>query len=109
MGNVYVGATTVATLLNAKRRYNPKSIISEALDGSVYIQTPARAITRYQIDAFCDTIENRNALDTASNEGALIKIDLIDETQASGYIEGAISWKEWKDGHGVGKFTMIVR
>lgn len=109
MRNIYTGSTNIGTLLNSKPQYSPKSIISEALDGSVYIQTPARATTRYILDIFCDTLEKREAVDTASNDGALITIDMADETQKTGYIEGAVSWKEWDDGHGVGRLTMIAR
>lgn len=109
MRKVYAGTTEIAVLLNSKLQYNPKNIISEALDGSVYIQTPARATARYTLDIFCDTPEKREAVDEASNDGTLIKIEMVDETEKTGYIEGSVSWKEWEDGHGVGRLTMIAR
>ena len=106
---MYVGNTATAVLLGAKVQYKPKSIISEALDGSVYIQTPAIATTRYEVNVYCDTPAKRDAVDGASNDGSLIKIDMLDGTQKTGYIDGRVVWKEWLDGHGVGKFTMIAR
>ena len=38
----------------------------------------------------------------------LLTIDNWRGSRLLGFIEKTVTWKEWKDGHGVGRFTFIV-
>lgn len=103
-----VGNSVVGKMLDIKRKYTAQKVINTALDGTVYVQTTGEKITRYVINVYCDTSANRDALDEAANTGA--QITAIDRNSDSiiGFVEeDAIAWKEWADGHGVGKFTLI--
>lgn len=106
--DLYVGSTVRGHVLNYKRKYEAQKKVTTALDGTSYVQNLGNAITRYQIDVFCSTESNRNALDSACNECDNISIVLRDGNEVIGFIEEEeIEWKEWLDGHGVGKFTLI--
>ena len=98
----------IGVVLGVKQAYEPQKIINTALDGTVYVQTTGKATDKKQVDVYCSTVERRNALDTASNEGALLTIDNWRGSRLLGFIEKTVTWKEWKDGHGVGRFTYIV-
>ena len=100
--------TSVGTVLNAKRAYTAQKVINSALDGTTFIQTTGGAITRYIIDVYCETKAKRDILDEANNDGVLLTLVLDANTSVYGYVEEeTITWKEWRDGHGVGHFTLI--
>ena len=104
VGNEVVGM--VLGLL--KRKYTAQKIVNTALDGTVYTQNTGRPITRYMVNCYCGTEEDRNKLDDGCNNGDIITITTKDMVDVTGYIEEvSIEWKEWIDGHGVGKFTLI--
>ena len=89
-------------------KYSAKKISNIALDGTPYVQNTGVATERREVHIFCDTYAKRDATDNASNIGALLDVDWKGTTYR-GYIEKDISWREWRDGHGVGSFTLIVR
>lgn len=106
--DIKVGGAVVATLLNATRKPTAQKVVLTAQDGTAYVQTTGYPIKKYEIACYCPTLADREAMDDACNEGAVVVITNEDETEISGYIEEkAVKWKEWRDGHGVGKFTLI--
>lgn len=106
--DVYVNSTVRGHMLNYKRKYEAQKIVSKALDGTSYVQNVGSAITRYEVDVYCSSGINRDAMDLASNTCAEISIILRDGHEVKGFIEDAeIEWKEWTDGHGVGHFVLI--
>ena len=104
----YVGNTLRGQVLNYKRKFEAQKLVSKALDGTSYAQSLGNAITRYEVHVYCATETNRNALDSACNECDEVSIILRSGSEIKGFIEDEeIVWKEWTDGHGVGKFTLI--
>jgi len=103
-----IESTSIGIVLNAKKQPYAQKIIKNALDGTTFIQTTGGAIIRYIIDVFCDTKAKRDSLDEANNNGTLLTLVLGENNSVYGYVEDeTISWKEWKDGHGVAHFTMM--
>ena len=103
------GNDTLGIMLRFK--YKPKAlkISNTALDGTPYVQNPGKATDKRESAVFCDSYEKKHAMDEASNDGALLTV-LWEGTTVRGYIENdSINWKEWRDGHGVGQFTLIVK
>ncbi|MBR5678671.1 MAG: hypothetical protein IKX20_11135 [Paludibacteraceae bacterium] len=109
--DIKAGNTVVGMLLgNLKRQYTAQKVILTATDGTVYAQNTGRPIVRFEVNCYCGTAEDRDAVDDASNNGDVVTVTTKDNVDVVGYIEDdSISWKEWVDGHGVGKFTLIVR
>ena len=106
VGNEVVGMV-LGTL---RRRYKAQKIIVTALDGTTYAQNTGRPITRYEVNCYCGTAEDRDKLDAGSNNGDVITVTTRDEVDVTGYVEeDSIEWKEWVDGHGVGRFILIAR
>ena len=106
VGNEVVGMV----LGNLRRRYKAQKIVNTALDGTVYVQTTGRPITRFEVNCYCGTGEDRDKLDAGANNGDVITVTTRDLVDVIGYVEeDTIDWKEWVDGHGVGRFTLIVR
>lgn len=100
--------SVVGKVLNHKSLPQAQKIISTALDGTVYGQKIGDAIRKYEIDVYCSTFSRRTALDSACENCSEVTIILRNGTEFVGIIEEeTIDWKEWKDGHGVGKFTLM--
>ena len=108
MGNAIYGNTVLGTVLQTKQKYTSLKITNIALDGTPYVQSTGSAIDRREVYLFCPTVEKRNKTDEASNKGAIISVEWNEET-IRGFIENDIEWREWRDGHGVAAFTMIVK
>lgn len=102
------GNKLLGTVLGFKQKYKSLKVTNTALDGTPYIQTTGKATERRDTSVFCDTPEKRINLDSASNTAALLDVTWRD-VQYRGYIEGDITWNEWKDETGVGKFTLVVK
>lgn len=104
-----VEGITIGTVLNAKRRFTAQKMVNTTLDGTVYIQSTGKPISRYEVYVYCGTPEDRNSLDKAANESASVTITLRDGAIVTGYIEeDEVTWREWIDGHGVGSLTIIA-
>ena len=104
-----IGDTSIGTVVNAKRSPQAQKMVTSALDGSTYVQTTGGRIMRYIVDVYCSTLAKRESLDSACNEGTLLTIVFGENSSANGYVEeNEVSWKEWRDGHAVGRFTMIM-
>ena len=108
MGNATSGSTVLGTVLSATKRYTSLKITNIALDGTPYVQNTGTPVTRYDVYLYCETTEKRNAVDEASNKAAIINVEWNGKT-IRGYVEQDVTWREWKDEHGVGAFTMIVK
>lgn len=105
-----IGSTLAGVLLNITKKPTAQKVINTALDGTTYIQNTGYPIMRYDVDCYCATPENRELVDDACNDGSIITLTDRSGTEILGYIEeNAVKWKEWIDGHGVGKFTLIRR
>ena len=103
-----VGNAVIGKALSTKKLPTAQKVVNTALDGTAYVQITGNPILRYSVNCYCATPEMRDAVDAASNEGAEITLIMEDSTEITGYIEEpTVSWKEWKDGHGVGRFTLI--
>lgn len=99
----------LGTVIGFKRDYESNKINVVSLTGIPYTQTPGLAVHRRITNIYCDTYEKRDAMDNACNDGALMIVDWKGQI-FRGYIEDRrIVWKEWRDGHGVGRFTLIVK
>lgn len=108
MTELKVDDYTIAKVLNAKKDLTAQKIVNTALDGSVYVQNVGNAITRYTLDIFCETKALRDMVDACCNNGARVTIVFSAQDTLDGFIEDdSISWKEWKDNHGVAKITFI--
>lgn len=109
MADIKRGNNILGTVIGFKRDYDATKINVVSLTGIPYTQTPGQAVHRRITNVYCDTYEKRDALDNASNEGALVVIDWGGQI-FRGYIEDKkITWKEWRDGHGVCRFTFVVK
>lgn len=103
-----VGSVTVGKCLNYKAQYEAKKIISRANDGTVYAQSVGKPIQRFEVDVYCATALTRAFLETASFNCAEVTLYNRSNSPIVGFIEDeTINWKEWKDGHGIGHFTII--
>ena len=99
----------VCQLYDIKRDYDATKINVVSLTGIPYMQTPGQAVHRRITNVYCDTYEKRDALDNASNEGALVVIDWGGQI-FRGYIEDKkISWRLDRNECGVARFTMVVK
>ena len=103
------GNTKLGDVLKCKKNYTPQNIITIALDGTPYVQTTGVATDKREVALYCDTEEKRILTDDASNNGALITVEYSEDITLKGYIDGKITWREWRDGSGVGKFTLLVK
>lgn len=99
----------VGTVLNYKHLPEAQKIISKALDGTIYGQSTGSATQKYEVDVYCSTGSKRQAINSACNDCSEVTMILRDGlTEIVGIIEDeTISWKEWVDGHAVGKFTLV--
>lgn len=105
-----VGNDVVGMVLGIKKRPQAQKITNAALDGTVYVQNTGRPIMRYEINVFCGTAEDRDKVDDAANNGDIVTVVTREEVEVIGYIEDeTITWNEWIDGHGVGRFILIKR
>jgi hypothetical protein len=102
------GSSSLGVVLGCKKNPQPQKITVIALDGTPYMQNTGTATDKRIVYVYCDTEAKRIEMDDASNDGALISVEWRDDTLL-GFIEDKISWREWKDEHGVGKFSMIVK
>ena len=103
-----IGSAVVGKCLNYKFLPVAKKIISYALDGTVYAQSTGKATNKYEVDIYCSTSLGRAAVDTASlNCSEVILCDRGGAEHVGFIEEETIDWKEWKDGHGVGHFTVV--
>lgn len=109
MANILNGYTILGKVIGLKKNYTALKISNIALDGTPYVQQTGTAIDRRIADIFCPTLEDKDSLDDASNNGALLTVDNWGGYIIKGYIEKDIKWKEWRDGHGVGRFNFIVK
>lgn len=107
MSDLKVNGNTIATVLGCKKAYAAQKIVNTALDGSIYVQNTGKAVDRRLVHAFCATVDDRDDLDAASNDGATVTIEWRGKTLV-GYIAENVEWREWSDGHGVGVFTYLV-
>lgn len=107
--DIKLNNTTVGTVLDFVRSYEAQKVNVVSLEGVPYTQTPGKPIHRRTTHVFCDTYEKRDTLDGACNNGSKLTVECDGQTFV-GYIEEkAIKWKLWRDGHGVGKFTFLVK
>ena len=106
--DVNIGTVKVGTCLNYTKKPTAQKVINISKGGSVYAQQTGKPVKKYEVAIFCPTKENRDAIDTASNECIEITLESRDATEITGIIEDeTIEWKEWEDGHGVGTFVLI--
>lgn len=102
-----INESVVGTVVGYKSMPQAQKIISTALDGTVYGQKIGDAIRKYEVNVYCSTATYRTALDSACNNCSEVTIILRNGTEFVGVIEEeTIEWKEWPDGHGVGRFTL---
>jgi hypothetical protein len=109
MANLIYGSNTIGSVIECVRKYTSQKVTNIALDGTPYVQTTGDATHRRTVSVYCPTSADKDALDNASNNGALLSISGWNGQDIKGYIEKDVTWKEWKDGHAVGRFTMIVK
>jgi hypothetical protein len=108
MDYVKKGSSTLGVTLGCKRKYASRKVNPIALDGTPYTQTTGNATHYRTVHIYCETYEKRDAMDNASNGGALLDVEFGGVTYR-GTVEKDVTWREWRDGHGVGSFTLIVR
>jgi len=109
MALISKGTTIIGTVIGCKRNYDSRKVNNISLTGTPFVQTPSRPVHRREVSVYCDTLETREALDNASNDGSLLTIDSWLGQELKGYIEKDIRWREKKDGSGVGRFNMLVK
>ena len=103
------GSTSYGQVLKCTKGYTAQKITNIALDGTPYVQTTGTATDRRSVSVYCKTREKREALDAASNNGTLLIIKNWLGNDIRGYIEKDVSWQQWRDEHGVGSFTLMVK
>ena len=103
-----INDSVVGKVLNYKYLPRAQKIISKSLDGTAYGQKVGDATITYSVDVYCATASRRASMDNACSDCAEVTIILRTGVEVTGIIEEeTIDWKEWKDGHAVGKFTLI--
>lgn len=102
------GSNILGVVIGFRRRFASRKIVNVSLTGMGYVQNTGMATERRDVHIYCDSYEKRNNVDNASNEGAVLDINWNDTT-IRGYIEKDVNWREWRDGHGVGSFTFLVK
>ena len=108
MADIKRGSNILGDVLGFVRQYESIKTNVVSLTGVPYTQTTG-LLQRRLCHVYCDTYEKHDALDDANNDGALLVIDWDGRT-FKGYIEDKrITWKEKRDGSGVGKFTFMVK
>ena len=101
------GNTTLGEVAGCKNYFTSRKILTDALDGTPYIQTTGDASQQKEVYIYCETKSKRDAMDRASNTGATLTLTWKGET-ISGYVDGDVEWGEWRDGRGVGHFALRV-
>lgn len=103
-----ISDSVVGKVLNYKHLPQAQKIISTSLDGTAYGQKTGDAIDKYEVDVYCATALMRTYMDIACSGCIEVTIILRSGLEFTGIIEEeTIGWKEWKDEHGVGHFTLI--
>ena len=103
------GSTNYGQVLKCTKGYTAQKINNIALDGTPYVQTTGTATDRRSVSVYCSTRDKRIALDNASNNGALVIVKGWMGNDIRGYIEKDVTWQQWRDEHGVGSFTLMVK
>ena len=109
MASLIYGTHNLGSVLDCVKNYKAQKITNIALDGTPYVQQTGVATERRNIHVFCTTKEKRDYLDMASNNGGLLIVHGWKGKDIKGYIEKDVTWREWKNESGVGKFTLIVK
>lgn len=109
MADLKRGNDTIGYVVGCVKKYTSQKITNIALDGTPYVQTTGTATDKRTVSVYCATKELRDAVDEASNEGALLIISGWKGQDIKGYVEKDVTWKEWRDEHGVGQFTLMVK
>ena len=109
MATLKTSSTIIGEVLECVQKYDSRKVNIIALDGTPYVQTPSAAIDRRTISVYCATVALKNTLNTASNNGSILIIDNWMGNIIRGYIEKDVTWKEWQDGHAVGRFVLLVK
>ena len=109
MASLIYGSTNIGTVLQCDKAYSSQKISNIALDGTPYIQQTGTAVERRAVSTYCPTKEKRDKLDKASNEGALLQVTGWKGLTIKGFIEKDVRWDEFRDEHGVGRFTLVVK
>lgn len=109
MNDIKRNSDSLGTVLGFVRQYESSVFAVVSLTGIPYAQSPGAAIHRRVVNVYCPTFDARDGLDDSCNDGALLEVTWGDKIY-KGFIEDKrIKWQEWKDGHGVGKFTFVVK
>ena len=108
MSDLVYNTDIIGTMLDCVKRYTPLKITNISLAGIPYMQTPGVATDRRTIHVLCPTLEKKDKLDVASNNGGLLLAHWGGKI-IKGYIEKDVTWRLWRDGHGVGRFTLLVK
>ena len=103
-----VGDSVIGKCLSYRFLPQAKKKINAALDGTVYAQSTAKRLNKYEVHIFCATALTRALLDTANAYCSEVTMCDRNGSEHTGFIvEDTLEWKEWKDGHGVAHFTII--
>lgn len=103
-----INDSVVGKCLDYRYRPEAKKIISRANDGTAYAQSVGLPTRKYIVDVYCASGLARTMVDLASTSCAAVTFVDRKGSEHTGFIEDdTIEWKEWKDGHGVGQFTII--
>lgn len=103
-----VGSGVVGKVLNYRPVQVAQKVITTALDGTVYAQKTGDPVQKYVVDAYSPSAIYRGILDTACSRAEEVSFTNRSNVEIPGVIEEeSIEWKEWPDGHGVAKFTLI--
>lgn len=102
------GNTTLGIALRCARKSKARSIITTSIDGTPYAQTTGDPEIRREVSVYCETLAKREAMDDARNEAAVVTVTWQGVTYY-GFVENDINWQEFRDGHGVGSFNLLVK
>jgi len=105
---VKVGSEIVGTMLDVKRNPSIHKVTGTFLSGRAFVQTIGNKTDRRRYWVYAPTKAARDALDNACLYGSLISIEWQGKV-IYGYAEDdRLTWKEWRDEHGVCSFMLIV-
>ena len=106
--DVKVGSEIVGTMLDTKKDPNIHKVTGKFLSGQAFIQTIGNKTDRRKYWVYAPTKSTKETLNDACLYGSLISIEWQGKI-VYGYIEDdKLTWKEWRDEHGVCSFMLIV-
>lgn len=108
MNYLYIDNNRVAQIISLVSTRVPRKIVSQALDGTVYVQTIGPGRSTANVSVFVSNKVERESMDEAACNGNTIICEHNGRVHI-GYIEEGITWRTDRYGYrGVGSFRLLL-